>query len=310
MILMPWWRESLGLHKLVSFGANSIDEYYYSDHIPLAGEKAILTPSHRQIGGMIGNATSVYASLGGDAAMIDFLPPTEATKDIVDSLNEFGIDTSLLTINDAFHQSRCLILLNDGERIVYVISPPVEEKTLDEHQSSALNDNTIFYSNVTDFHRLTNQARVIASGATIVFDVEETSIRPLKDPFAILNQAHILFINEQADHYLCQLKKNYKQLLRAHIVVITKGAEGSEIITSDQHFPIKVCPTTLVDTTGAGDTYNAAFLYQLYQEQSLSYCGHFASAAAARAITKIGPRSGCGSVKDVLDYAKLVNYSI
>lgn len=300
----------MALHKLVSFGANSIDEYYYSDHVPLAGEKAILSPSHWQIGGMIGNATSVYASLGGEAAMIDFLPATEATKDIVASLQEFGIDTSLLTIDNVFHQSRCLILLNEGERIVYVVSPPVEDKTLENHQASALNTNTTFYSNVTDFDRLTNQGSVIASGATIVFDVEETSIRPLKDPFELLNHAHILFINEQADHYLCQRKEDYKQSLRARIIVITKGSEGSEIITADQRIPIAVCPTTLMDTTGAGDTYNAAFLYQLHQQQPLMYCGKFASAAAARAITMIGPRSGCGSVKDVLDYAQLVNYSI
>jgi ribokinase len=310
MILTPWWREFLALHKLVSFGANSIDEYYYSDHVPLVGEKAILTPSHRQIGGMIGNATSVYASLGGEAAMIDFLPPTEATNDIVASLTEFGIDTSLLTIDTAYHQSRCLILLHEGERIVYVVSPPVEDKTLENHQTSALNPHTTFYSNVTDFDRLTNQASVIASGATIVFDVEETSIRPLKDPFALLNHAHILFINEQADDFLCQIKNDYKELLQARIIVITKGAHGSEIITADQRIPILVCPTTLVDTTGAGDTYNAAFLYQLHQQQPLTYCGSFASAAAARAITMIGPRSGCSTVNDVLDYANLVNYSI
>lgn len=185
----------MGAHRLISFGANSIDEYYFADHVPLAGEKAILTPSHREIGGMIGNATSVYASLGGEASMIDFLPPTEDTQEIIASLAQFGVDSSLLTIDKTHHLSRCLILLHKGERIVYVISPAVEHKSLQAPQLDMLKDGSTFYSNVTDFHRLTNQDAVIASGATIAFDVEETSIRPLDDPFHLLDQANILFIH-------------------------------------------------------------------------------------------------------------------
>lgn len=298
------------VHKLITFGANSIDEYYFADHVPLAGEKAILTPSHREIGGMIGNATSVYASLGGTAAMIDFFPPTTDTQDIVASLKQYGIDTSLLTTGEEYSLSRCMILLHQGERIVYVIAPAQSPKALSAHHLQALNKHATFYSNVTDFYRLTNQEAVIASGATIAFDVEETSIRPLDEPFQVLKVADILFINEQADRYLSERNPDYKQSLSPALIVITKGAEGSAIITDDEYIPIPVCPTTLVDTTGAGDTYNAAFLYQYHQQQSLTYCGHFASAAAARAITMIGPRTGCASVDEVLNYAKRVNYEI
>jgi ribokinase len=297
-------------HKLISFGANSIDEYYYADHVPLAGDKAILTPSHEEIGGMIGNATSVYASLGGHAAMIDFLPPTKATERIIDSLDQNKIDTSLLTISEDYHQSRCMIMLYQGERIVYVVSPKAIPKTLNAIQLAALNESTTFYANVIDFDRLTNHQAVRSTGTSLAFDVEETAVRAVRDPILLLQLANILFINEQADDYLTSLKQDYKQALNASLIVVTKGANGSQIITKDETIDIPVCPTTLVDTTGAGDTYNASFLYQLHQGRSLVDCGRFASAAAARAISMIGPRSGCGQVKDVLNYAHSVNYSL
>lgn len=297
-------------HKLISYGANSIDEYYYADHVPQAGDKAILTPSHEEIGGMIGNATSVYASLGGVASMIDFLPPTKATDRIIDSLTQYQIDPSLLTIGEAYHQSRCMILLYEGERIVYVISPKAVPKTLTNQHLAALDRSTTFYANVIDFERCTNHHDILPTGATIAFDVEETAIRAVKNPFEVLALGTVLFINEQADSYLMTLNKNYKQTLPAPLIVITKGAAGSQIITKDQTIDIAVCPTTLVDTTGAGDTYNASFLYQWHQGKPLAYCGRFASAAAARAITMIGPRSGCGQEQDVLDYAASVQYSL
>lgn len=297
-------------HKLISYGANSIDEYYYADHVPQAGDKAILTPSHEEIGGMIGNATSVYASLGGIAAMIDFLPPTQATERIIHSLQQFQIDTSLLTIHEDYHQSRCMILLHEGERIVYVVSPKTVPKTLSDAQIKALDASTTFYANVIDFERCTNHHVVRSTGATIAFDVEETAIRAVKDPMGLLAYATILFINEQADAYLKTINKNYKQTLPARLIVITKGAAGSQILTNDQTIDIAVCPTTLVDTTGAGDTYNASFLYQWHQRKPLEYCGRFASAAAARAISMIGPRSGCAYVQDVLEYAASVHYDV
>jgi len=301
---------SLKAIKLISFGANGIDEYYYADHVPVAGEKAILTPTHEEVGGMIGNATSVYAALGGAAAMIDFLPPSAATDKIIKSLEAVSIDTELLVIDPVYSQSRCLILLHEGERIVYVISPASVTKALQPHQLASLNPTTTFYSNVIDFARLANYQAVIDSQTKIVFDVEETAIRPLPNPIQLLQYADILFINEQADDYLCEIDPDYKEALQTPILVITKGARGSQIITPESSIDVEVCPTTLVDTTGAGDTYNAAFLYQFHQGQSLEVCGRFASAAAARAISILGPRSGSASVEQVLAYAKSVNYSI
>jgi len=296
--------------KLISFGANSIDEYYYADHVPVAGEKAIITPAHEEVGGMIGNATSVYAALGGKAAMIDFLPPSRATDNVIKSLEAVSINKELLVIDPVYSQSRCLILLHEGERIVYVVSPATVTKSLQPHQLAALNPTTTFYSNVIDFAKLANYQAVINSQTKIVFDVEETAIRPLSNPIQILEYADILFINEQADDYLCEIDPKYKETLQTPILVITKGARGSQIITPEGSINIEVCPTTLIDTTGAGDTYNAAFLYQFHQGQSLEVCGRFASAAAARAISILGPRSGSATVKQVLTYAKSVKYSI
>ena len=56
---------------------------------------------------------------------------------------------------------------------------------------------------------------------------------------------------------------------------------------------------TPVDTTGAGDTFNASFVYGMSQGLGVREAGEYASAAAARSILYMGPRSGAVGVEQV-----------
>jgi ribokinase/sulfofructose kinase len=48
----------------------------------------------------------------------------------------------------------------------------------------------------------------------------------------------------------------------------------------------------VLDTTGAGDTFNAAFLVATLEGQGLQASLRFACAAASHAVTAVGARSG------------------
>jgi sugar/nucleoside kinase (ribokinase family) len=49
-------------------------------------------------------------------------------------------------------------------------------------------------------------------------------------------------------------------------------------------------PTTLVDTTGAGDLYSAGVLYGVTHGLDLATSGHLGSLAAGEVISHLGPR--------------------
>ncbi|MEW7006290.1 carbohydrate kinase family protein [Lentilitoribacter sp. EG35] len=55
----------------------------------------------------------------------------------------------------------------------------------------------------------------------------------------------------------------------ASIVIITRGGDGADVYTKNYHFNSPAIKTTIVDTVGAGDTFNAGLLSGLKRENLL-----------------------------------------
>lgn len=70
--------------------------------------------------------------------------------------------------------------------------------------------------------------------------------------------------------------------------VITLGASGAQIVTGDDAFVAPAFEVDAVDTTGAGDAFNAALAVGLSEGMALEQALRFANAAAALCVTKPG----------------------
>ena len=65
------------------------------------------------------------------------------------------------------------------------------------------------------------------------------------------------------------------------LVILTKGADGSEVITATEAIPQKVGKVKVVDTVGAGDSFTAAFVVAYLRGDSLSDAQRLANETAA-----------------------------
>ncbi len=70
-------------------------------------------------------------------------------------------------------------------------------------------------------------------------------------------------------------------------MVITDGSHGSRIISSDETRIDAVECDDVVDTTGCGDTYMAAYISQRLSSKSIKESGDFASLIASRKISNL-----------------------
>ena len=74
------------------------------------------------------------------------------------------------------------------------------------------------------------------------------------------------------------------------MAALTRGPQGSVVVSGDAVHVIDAEPVTPVDTTGAGDAYAGGFLYGLSQDHDLATCGRIGGIAAAEVVSHVGAR--------------------
>ena len=103
----------------------------------------------------------------------------------------------------------------------------------------------------------------------------------------ILPRTNILILSEEDLGGFSERLSSYIAL--APMVVLTRGEHGC-VIYRKRERPIEVAafPTELVDPTGAGDTFAAAFLIRYHETNDIVQAARFANAAASLAIGSMG----------------------
>lgn len=293
----------------VVLGTNSIDEYYEIDTVPVMGEKIICTHMEDRVGGMLGNAAAVLAGYGSKTYMIDVISAGAYGKMIQIEMRKSGIDASYCTIDPSITDSRCLILLKDGERLIAVIPNNKKDIVLSEEQTELILGAEYLYTTVSELGTLKNAEAFILqakeSGVKLALDIEPGTLMEKEFGWFVLSHSDILFINQGGKEKMRQLYGDYEDsfFCSGCILVYTKGKDGCQV-RQQKETVAEICGmhVPVVDTTGAGDTFNASFLFGLMKKWSLQKCAEFANGAAARAIGALGPRTGVTDERDVWEF--------
>ncbi|MEM7677729.1 MAG: PfkB family carbohydrate kinase, partial [Myxococcota bacterium] len=75
------------------------------------------------------------------------------------------------------------------------------------------------------------------------------------------------------------------------IAALTRGAQGSVVVTANEVINIEAAPVeNVVDTTGAGDLYAAGFLFGFTNGYTPSQWGQLGAIAAGEVISHYGAR--------------------
>jgi adenosine kinase len=92
--------------------------------------------------------------------------------------------------------------------------------------------------------------------------------------------------------------KQLAQMVRA--IIVTRGGEGSEIITSKQSYSIPTAPVkAVVDPTGCGDAYRAGLLYGLMKGMDWETTGRIAALMGAIKIEQAGTQNHIVSPEEI-----------
>jgi sugar/nucleoside kinase (ribokinase family) len=88
--------------------------------------------------------------------------------------------------------------------------------------------------------------------------------------------------------------------LGARAVVLKMGAEGCLVTLSDRRVPVSACPAKVVDSTGAGDCWNAGFIAGLAHGVDPIGAAGIGNACAAFCIEAVGGATGIPVYEEVV----------
>lgn len=298
-------------YDILGIGEVVVDWVAIVDHFPEPDEKIDSISQQTFSGGVTANYCVAAARLGAKVGFFGAIGNDEQGKFLrSDFLSEKVNCQYLITKpNQATPVNFIFVVEGTGEKVI-IQSPymHITIPTLQDFNESMLKDVKLVHSTGI-YPELTLKAFQYARehNITTSFDLEkQIAIWGIEKLKPILDCVDILLPNKMGAMQLTNTNtplKAAKQFLGWGIktIVITLGDEGALVVTHDQILTVPTKKVKPVDTTGAGDTFCAAFGYAFkIKQMDLEHSVKFANTAASLKIRHLGARSGMPSSAQVI----------
>jgi sulfofructose kinase len=298
--------------SVVCVGSAVLDRIYTVTNLPEPDGGAFVTDYEESAGGVAANVACALATLDHDAAVISRVGRDDAADVITDSLEYYGVDTSLHRGDE--DSSYTLILRGpDGGRMIVAGGDSVPKLRLSEQDCQRLRAaDCVFTSAYAPEQVVSRLVEMRRAGAIqkLAFDLpgplselegRGTGVETID---AVAATADLFVANAVAARsYLDRPPADAARAIRnagAARVAVTSGADGAHLAAGEAdpvHVPAVDCD--VVDTTGAGDQFTAALIHAwVLAGLSPRTAGRVAATAAANNCTAPGP---CGALAKPAD---------
>jgi sugar/nucleoside kinase (ribokinase family) len=265
-----------------------------------------LVTAKRASGGSAANTVIATTRFGGSAFYSCKVANDDNGDFYLQDLEAAGVEHNWEHDREPGTTGRCLVLISpDAERSMNSFLGISGTMASSELNAAAIRDSEYLY--MEGYLVTSDTARAAAVEArNIAEDAGVKTVLSFSDPGMVEffregmqemlgeKPLHLLFCNEQeaktwaGSEDLDDTATALKQV--ADNFVITLGARGALIHDGESTFDVAGQTVAAVDSNGAGDMFAGAFLYALGAGHDYPTAGNFASLAAARVVSRFGPR--------------------
>lgn len=250
-------------------------------------------------GGSAANTIHGLANLGISTSFIGKTGNDHYGRFFADDMRSIGINPVLFEGNA--ETGRAIALISpDSERTFATYLGSAIELTADDLSEELFSDHDYFYIEgyLVQNRDLILKAIQIAKKLNIKicidlasYNVVEQNLEFLKD--IVANYVDIVFANEEeAKAFTGKEPEDALDEIATmcEIAIVKTGKRGSLIKFADEVYRIEPIECNCIDTTGAGDSYAAGFIYGLSHGYSLEKCGAIGSLLSGKVIEVIGAK--------------------
>ena len=271
--------------EVAVIGDALIDYQYWVDEMPPVGGDTLINVSNRSAGGSAANTAVALGALGVSTAFIGRIGSDENGDWIKSQLTSGSVDISCVQYG-ASSGYVITIINSTGERTMFsfrgasaipMIATPILSRTMRRVKIMLLSGYCLLNPEQAGFS-LTAIEELKAAGGLFALDpspligqVEPVLCKKILSYVDILmpNRSELMTL-AQTDHFAQALETMQK---RVPLIALKLGAEGAAVFVrkgmvtpsgtafpEDLYVEVPAEPVQIVDTTGAGDAFNAGFI--------------------------------------------------
>lgn len=301
------------MFDLISIGGISMDFYFKGESLTFQdqrfqlaiGGKYIVDNFYESLGGGGANVAIGAQKHGLQTAVVGKIGNNAFKKLILEKLENESISYRFCHFDDSYHNISTILLSPKGERsIIHYVS---SHKHLFHSEKEALKINNtrfLFLGNLPDIS-ISERTEILTHAKkfniTTFVNLGSKCCKKTKNQLEpLLKKTDVLILNGHEFSELVKapyndiffhenVVKHYIPKLLNKIVVITEGEKGSFAYANKQvYYQKAIKPTKILDTTGAGDGYTAAFISEFFKTKNIEKAMEKGAYYASKILAKIG----------------------
>ena len=288
------------MFDVIGMGNLNYDIIFLLDRFPEFHEKVVSKEAHFGLGGAAGNTISWLATFGLKTGFIGAVGRDEIGEAHQRYFEKLGVDTSGIDVVDVpsgvavamVHGDDKRIIKHPGANALRKFKPDYARKAKLLHLSSnppELIEEAVRFAN--------------ANGILISVDIGEATL-----PREVEGMIDHLLMNE--DEYRRKYGSLDTSLSNAKNLIITLNGGGALVREGDETYEVRGLSARVVDSTGAGDSFDAGVIYGVLQGWSLRDAAKLGMLLAYLTVQKVGARSAIIPLEEVIKMSKELNLDL
>lgn len=255
------------------------------------------------VGGSCANTMVMISQLGGQSAFCGKVGNDKFGKEFTTKMEKYGTK-SFVKSGEGYTGTSVILLTEDAERTMNTALGMCQHLSKDDLDLDAIKASKCLYLTGYNWDTPSQKDAVITAlefakkeGVPISLSLSDSfCVEKHREDFQNLleNYADMVFCNESEAMIMTGSDNNAEQvkILSQHVnqVILTLGSKGALIYADDQVYNIDPFKTEAIDTTGAGDSFAAGYLYGISNGYTPQEAGTLASYCASIIVSKSGPR--------------------
>lgn len=276
-------------------GSINMDMTVTVERIPHKGETLIGESISYIPGGKGANQAVAMAKLGAEVDMFGCVGNDSSGSALIENLKQVGVGVEHIKVIEGTPTGTAFITVGEQDNTIIVV--PGANGSVDRSYIDSIAPKLKEYEMVVLQHEIP-----IETVTYVVELCDQHKIPVILNPapavpvsIEVIEKVSYVTPNEHEAAILFGSGEQLESLLRKYPekLVITQGSRGvSTCLSSGEIITVPARKTTVVDTTGAGDTLNGAFAVQIVAGKTITKALEYANVAASLSVEKFGAQGG------------------